>query len=70
MIPPYVFYQIYPSLFGPDDCTPSKCGEMSEYTDSTHTEVEDPSSRCMNVSDECSACKRIASLPRQAQTGP
>ena len=37
----HLFYKIYPSSFGPDDCTPPKCGEMSEYTDSAHTEVED-----------------------------
>ena len=45
------FYQIYPSSYGPDNCTPPKCGELSEYTDSAHTEVEDLSSRCMNGSD-------------------
>ena len=33
------------------NCTPPKCGELSEYTDSAHTEVEDPSSRCINGSD-------------------
>ena len=26
-----------------DDCTPPKCGELSEYTDNDHTEVEEPS---------------------------
>ena len=42
IIPPHLFYyKIYPSSFGPDDCTPPKCGELSEYTDSAHTEVED-----------------------------
>ena len=35
-----LFYQIYLSLFEPDACTPPKCGELSEYTDSVHTEVE------------------------------
>ena len=30
-----------------NDCTPSKCGELSEYTDSAHTEVEGISSRYM-----------------------
>ena len=30
---------------------PPKCGKLSEYTDSAHTEVEDPSSRCMKGSD-------------------
>ena len=39
-----------------DDYTPTKCGELSEYTDSAHTEVEDLSSRYMNgpnVYDRC-----------------
>ena len=48
MIPPHLFYQIYPSFLEQNDCTPPKCGELSEYTDSAHTEVEDLSSRCMN----------------------
>ena len=30
--------------FEQNDCTPPKCGELAEYTDSAHTEVEDPSS--------------------------
>ena len=34
-----------------DDCTPPKCGELSEYTDSAHTEVEDHSLECMNGSN-------------------
>ena len=50
MIPPYLFLQIYPSLFGQDDWTRPKCGELSEYTDSAHNEVEDLST-CMNGSD-------------------
>ena len=29
-------------------CTPPKCGELSEYNDSAHTEMEDLSSRYMN----------------------
>ena len=33
-------------------CTPPICGELSEYTDSAHTQVEDLSSRYMNGSDE------------------
>ena len=49
MIPPHSFFQIYLSLL---DCTPPICGELSEYTDSAHTKVEDHSSRCMNGSDE------------------
>ena len=42
MIPPHFFYQIF---FSPqkNDCTPPKCGELSEYTDTAHNEVEDPS---------------------------
>ena len=48
MIPPHLFYKIYHSFL---DCTVPKCGELSEYTDSAHTEVEDLSSRCMNDSN-------------------
>ena len=51
MIPPHLFYQIYFSFLEQNDCTPPKCGELSEYTDSAHTEVEDPSLGCMNVSN-------------------
>ena len=51
MIPPHLFYQIYLSFLEHNDCTPPKCGELSEYTDSAHTEVEDLSSRYMNGSD-------------------
>ena len=51
MIPPHLFYQIYLSFLGQNDCTPPKCGELSEYTDSAHTEVEDLSSRYVNGSD-------------------
>ena len=36
--------------------TPPKCGELSEYTDSAHTEVEDLSSRCINGSDVYDRC--------------
>ena len=71
MIPPHLSHQIYIS---------AKCGELSEYTDSAHTEVDGPSSRCMNVSDEydrcghdtrqfhpfCTACRRTANLPGPA----
>ena len=39
MIPPHNIYQIYHFLSVRDDCTPPKCGELSEYTDSAHTEV-------------------------------
>ena len=41
MIPPHLFYQIYLSFLEQNGCTPPKCGELSEYTDSAHTEVED-----------------------------
>ena len=51
MIPPHLSHQIYLSFFQQNDYTPPKCGELSEYTDSAHTEVQDPSSRCMNASD-------------------
>ena len=50
MIPPHLFYQIYLSFIEQNNCTPPKCCELSEYTDSAHTEVEDPSLGCMNVS--------------------
>ena len=77
MIPPHLFYQIYLSFLEQNDCTPPKCGELSEYTDSAHTEVEDPSLGCMNVSNvydrckhdtrqlhpSCTACRRTANLP-------
>ena len=48
MIPPHLFYQIYLSFLEQNDCTPPKCGELSEYTDSARTEVEDLSSRYMS----------------------
>ena len=44
MIPP----QIYLSFFEQNDCTPQKCGKLSEYT-----EVEDLFSRYMNGSNDC-----------------
>ena len=47
MIPPHLFYQIYLSFLEQNDCTPPKCGELSDYTDSAHTQVEDPSLGCM-----------------------
>ena len=50
MIPPHLFYQIYLSFLEQNDCTPLKCVELSEYTDSAHTEVGDLSSRYMNGS--------------------
>ena len=48
IIPPHLYNQIYPPSSWPDDCTPPKCGELSECTDNAHTEVEDLSSRCTN----------------------
>ena len=51
MIPPHFFYQIYYSFFQQNDCTPPKCDELSEYTDSAHIEVDDLSSRYKNGSD-------------------
>ena len=42
---------IYISFLEQNDYTPPKCGELSEYTDSAHTEVDDLSSRYMNGSD-------------------
>ena len=58
MIPPHNIYQIYHSLSVRDVCTPPKCGELSEYTDSdsAHTEVEDPSLGCMNVLNMYDRC--------------
>ena len=81
MIPPHFFYQIYSSFFLElDDCTPLKCGELSEYTESAHSEVEDLSSRYTNGSNvhdqyehdirqfhpSCTACRRTANLPELA----
>ena len=53
---PHLFYQIYPSFLEQNDCTPPKCDELSEYTDSAHTEVEDLSSRYMNGSNVYDRC--------------
>ena len=77
MIPPHLFYQMYLSFLEQNDCTPPKCGELSEYNDSAHTEVKDLSSRYMNGSNvyvrcghdtrlfhpSCTACRRTANLP-------
>ena len=57
MIPPHLFYQIYISFLEQKYCNPPKCGELSEYTDSAHTEVENLSSVCMNGSDEYDPCR-------------
>ena len=56
MIPPHLFYQIYIFFLEQNDCTPPKCGELSEYTDSAHTLVEDLSSRYMNGSNVYDQC--------------
>ena len=70
MIPPHLSYQIYLSFLEQNDCTPPKCGELSEYTDSTHTEVENASGvydRCVHdtrqLHPSCTACRRTANLP-------
>ena len=77
MIPPHNIYQIYHSFSVQDDCSPPKCGKLSEYTDSAHTEVEDPSLGYMNglnmydrcghdtrqLHPSCTACRRTANLP-------
>ena len=76
MIPPHNIYQIYHSLSVRDDCTPPKCGELSEYTE-VLTQVEDPSLECMNGSNvydryrhdtkqlhpSCTACRNTTNLP-------
>ena len=80
MIPPHLFYQIYCYVLEQTDCTPPKCGELSEYTDSAHIEVGDLSARYMNGSDvndrrghdtrqlhpSCTACRRTADIPGPA----
>ena len=77
MILPHLFYEIYISFLEKHYCTLPKCVELSEYTDSAHTEVKDPSLRCMNASDvydrrghdtrqfhpSCTACRKSANLP-------
>ena len=49
MIPPHFFFteNIFHFL-EQNDYTSPKCGELSEYTTSAHTEVEDPCSRWMS----------------------
>ena len=39
MIPPHLIYQVCISFLEQNDCTPLKCGELSEYSDNAHTEV-------------------------------
>ena len=48
MISAHLFNQIYLLLFAQNDSIPPKCGELSEYTDSAHTEVAGLSLSCMN----------------------
>ena len=76
MIPPHNIFEIYNSLSVRDDCIPPKCGELSEYTDSVHTEGEGPSLGCMEGSNvygrcghdtrqlhpSCTACRKIANI--------
>ena len=56
MISSHLFYQIYLSFLEQNDCYPPKYGELSEYTDSADTEVEDLSSRYLNGSDVYDRC--------------
>ena len=51
MIPSHFSYQIHPSFFQQNYCTPPKCVALSEYTDSAHIEVESICSRYTNGSD-------------------
>ena len=46
-----LFFQIYFLLLEKDDYTPPEYGELSEYTDSAHTEVGALSSRYTKGSD-------------------
>ena len=43
---------MYLSFFEQNEYTPPKCGELSEYSDSAHNELEDVSLRCMNGSNK------------------
>ena len=51
-----LFSKTYPSLIEQNDSTLPKCCELSEYTDSAFTQVEDLSSRCINGSNTCDQC--------------
>ena len=51
MIPSDLLYQIRLSLLEQDACSPPKYGELSEYTDNAHTEMDDLTSRYMNGSN-------------------
>ena len=46
----------YLSFLDQNDCPPPKCGELSEYTESAHNEVEDLSSKYMNGSNVYDRC--------------
>ena len=48
MISAHLFNQIYVLLFAQNDSIPPKCGELSEYTDTAHSEVAGLSLSCMN----------------------
>ena len=55
-MPPHLFYKIYLFFLEQNYCTSPKCGELSEYTESAHTEVDALSSRCMNGSNVYDRC--------------
>ena len=40
MTPPHLFHQMPHSLFEKNNCRPPICGELSEYTEGAHIEVE------------------------------
>ena len=41
MILSHLFFQIYLPFLEQNDCPPPTCGELSEYTDSAHIDVEE-----------------------------
>ena len=49
--PRHLFYQVYFSLFEQNDCIPTQCGEVSEYSDSAHAEVVELFLTCINESN-------------------
>ena len=63
MITPHLFYQIYLSFLEQNDCTPSKYGELSEYIDSAHTEVEDLSSRYIYIYIKKTSRDSLCTIP-------
>ena len=48
----HVFTKYIFPFFQQNNCTPPKCDELFDKTDSAHTEVADPSSTCTNGSDK------------------